>query len=55
MSNIDDAKGRGKEAVGDLTGNDKLKREGKLDRAAGKAKDAVEAARDKIAGARHKD
>ncbi|MEY2432605.1 MAG: CsbD-like, partial [Acidimicrobiaceae bacterium] len=28
-SNIDDAKGRAKEAAGDLTDNDRLKREGK--------------------------
>jgi uncharacterized protein YjbJ (UPF0337 family) len=37
----DDAKGRVKEAAGDLTGDDELKTEGKVDRASGKAKDAV--------------
>jgi len=42
----DDIKGRAKEAVGDLTDNDKLKREGKVDRAAGAAKDKVEDAKD---------
>ena len=34
MGNTDDAKGRIKEAAGDLTDNDDLKREGKVDRAA---------------------
>jgi uncharacterized protein YjbJ (UPF0337 family) len=34
----DDLKGRAKEAAGALTGNKKLKREGKIDQAAGKAK-----------------
>ena len=37
----DDAKGRIKEAGGSLTGDDSLKREGKVDRASGKVKDAV--------------
>ena len=37
-SNTDDLKGRAKEAVGDLTDNDRLKREGKTDRASGKVK-----------------
>jgi uncharacterized protein YjbJ (UPF0337 family) len=35
---IDDAKGRVKEAGGDLTGDEDLKNEGKVDRAEGKAK-----------------
>lgn len=48
MSNMDDAKGRAKEAAGDLTDNDDLKREGKADRVEGKVKDAVDTARDKI-------
>jgi uncharacterized protein YjbJ (UPF0337 family) len=43
----DDAKGRVKEAAGDLTGDSDLKREGKVDKAAGKAKDAVGDAADK--------
>ena len=38
---IDEAKGRTKEAAGDLTGDDKLKREGKIDRAVSSAKDKV--------------
>jgi uncharacterized protein YjbJ (UPF0337 family) len=37
----DDAKGRLKEAGGDLTGDDSLKNEGKVDKASGKVKDAV--------------
>jgi uncharacterized protein YjbJ (UPF0337 family) len=48
MSEWDEAKGRAKEAVGDLTDDDDLKREGKLDKVAGKAKDAVENAKDKV-------
>jgi uncharacterized protein YjbJ (UPF0337 family) len=38
----DKAKGRVKEATGVLTGDDKLRREGKVDQAAGKAKGAVD-------------
>ncbi len=41
-SKSDDLKGRTKEAVGDLTDNDELKREGQADRAGGKAKEAIE-------------
>ena len=43
----DDLKGRVKEAGGDLTGDDSLKNEGKVDRAAGSVKDAVGDAADK--------
>ena len=42
----DDMKGRAKEAVGDLTDNDDLQREGKADQAAGKVKDKLEVAKD---------
>ena len=45
--NTDDIKGRVKEATGDLTDNDRLKREGKADRAGGKAKEFVDKAGDK--------
>jgi len=49
---IDDLKGRAKEAAGDLTDDDDLKREGKIDRGAanvkGKVKDAVDKVRDKV-------
>jgi uncharacterized protein YjbJ (UPF0337 family) len=44
----DEAKGRLKEAAGDLTDDDDLKREGKVDRAEGKAKQKVDEAGDKI-------
>ena len=43
----DKASGRIKQAAGDLTDNDDLKREGKKDETAGKAKDAVDAVKDK--------
>jgi uncharacterized protein YjbJ (UPF0337 family) len=43
----DDLKGRGKEALGDLTDDDSLKNEGKVDRAQGSVKDAVDKAGDK--------
>jgi uncharacterized protein YjbJ (UPF0337 family) len=45
--NTDDLKGRAKEAVGDLTDNRDLKREGKADRASGKAKEFVDDVKDK--------
>ena len=48
MSNTDDIKGRVKEAAGDLTDNERLKREGKADQIEGKVKDLVDDARDKI-------
>jgi uncharacterized protein YjbJ (UPF0337 family) len=44
---MDDLKGRAKEAAGDLTDNDDLKREGKVDRAAGKVKDTLADAKEK--------
>jgi len=43
----DEAKGRAKEAAGDLTGDDELKREGKMDRAASTAKEKVSEGVDK--------
>jgi uncharacterized protein YjbJ (UPF0337 family) len=45
---IDEAKGRTKQAAGDLTGDEKLKREGKIDRAVSTVKDRVDDAADKI-------
>ena len=47
-SNIDDAKGRVKEAAGDLTDNDKLKTEGKVDQAAGSIKETAKNVTDKV-------
>ena len=52
---LDDAKGRGKEAVGDLTGDEELKKEGKVDRASGKVKDAVGGIADKAKDMLRKD
>ena len=46
--NTDDAKGRVKEAAGDLTGDSDLKEEGKTDQAAGKVKDVADSAKDKV-------
>ena len=43
----DEVKGRIKEAAGALTGNDKLREEGKTDQAVGKVKQVVEKAVDK--------
>lgn len=45
---MDKAKGRIKEAAGALTGNDKMKREGKRDQVAGKVKDAVDRTVDRV-------
>lgn len=42
MGTIDEAKGRLKEAMGVLSGNKNLRRQGKVDRVEGKAKDIVE-------------
>jgi uncharacterized protein YjbJ (UPF0337 family) len=51
----DDLKGRAKEAAGDITNDDSLKNEGKVDKASGKAKDAVGGAADKVKDVLHKD
>ena len=48
MPNFDDLKGRAKEAVGDLTDDEDLQREGKVDQATGSVKDTVESASDKV-------
>ena len=50
MGRADEAKGRVKEALGDLTDNDDLKQEGRLDRAKGQAKDVVDKAAEGAAG-----
>jgi uncharacterized protein YjbJ (UPF0337 family) len=46
--NLDEAKGRVKEAAGDLADDRDLKNEGKVDRAAGTAKEKVGEAADKV-------
>jgi uncharacterized protein YjbJ (UPF0337 family) len=55
IRNKDDAKGRVKEAAGDLTGDDDLKREGKVDKATGAVKDGLDKASDKAKDALGKD
>jgi len=44
----DEVKGRVKEAAGALTGDEKLKRQGKADQAAGKLKQAAGKLKDKV-------
>ena len=46
--NIDEAKGRTKEAAGDLTDDDGLKREGKVDKATSDIKEKADDAADKV-------
>ena len=48
MGNTDEMKGRVKEAAGDLTNNDRLKNEGKIDRAKGEVKDKIDKVADKV-------
>jgi uncharacterized protein YjbJ (UPF0337 family) len=47
MAGIDEAKGRGKRAVSEMTGDDELKREGTIDKATGKAKHSADKVADK--------
>jgi uncharacterized protein YjbJ (UPF0337 family) len=51
----DKLKGHAKEAAGDLTDDDSLKREGKVDRAEGGVKEKVGDAADKLKQALRKD
>jgi uncharacterized protein YjbJ (UPF0337 family) len=44
----EDAKGRMKEAAGDLSGDKDLKREGQIDQARAKTKKAIDDAADKV-------
>ena len=46
-NNLDQAKGRVKQAVGDLTDNKDLKKQGKADESAGKVKEFLEDTKDK--------
>jgi uncharacterized protein YjbJ (UPF0337 family) len=46
--NFDEAKGKVKQAAGDLTDDKDLKSEGKADEAAGKVKGAAETVKDKV-------
>jgi uncharacterized protein YjbJ (UPF0337 family) len=52
---LDKAKGRTKEALGDLTGDQELKDEGKVDRASGAVKDTVGGVADKAKDLLRKD
>ncbi len=52
---VDEGKGRLKEAAGELTGDDELKNEGKVDKTSGKVKNAVGGAADKAKEALRKD
>lgn len=47
-NDLDQAKGRIKQAAGDLTGNADLKRDGKTDEHAGKAKEFLGDIKDKL-------
>ena len=47
-SNLDQAKGRIKQAAGDLTDNPDLKKEGKADEMAGKVKEFFDDVKDKL-------
>jgi len=47
-SNVDQTKGRIKQAVGDLTDDEDLKKEGRADETAGKVKGFAEDAKDKV-------
>lgn len=47
---FDKAKGRAKEAAGDLTGDRDLQREGKVDRASGGLKEKLNDVTDKVKG-----
>lgn len=55
IHNTDDAKGRVKEAAGNLTGDKDLKHEGQVDQAAGKAKNGIEKLTDKVKDVLHRD
>lgn len=48
---MDKAKGKTKQAAGDLTGDDEMKNEGKVDETSGKAKGAIDSAKDKAGDA----
>jgi len=48
--NVDKAKGRAKEAAGALTGDKRLKNEGRVDQAKGSAKKTVDKVADTVTG-----
>jgi uncharacterized protein YjbJ (UPF0337 family) len=54
MTNFDEIKGRAKEAAGDLTEDEDLKREGKVDQVTGKVKEKVDDVTDAVKDHLHK-
>jgi uncharacterized protein YjbJ (UPF0337 family) len=52
---VDQAKGKVKETIGDVAGDQKMKQEGKADRTAGKVKNTVGSAKDKVRESFNKD
>ena len=50
MDNKDQVKGKVKQAVGDLTDNEDLKKEGRADEKAGEVKEFLESVKDKAEG-----
>ncbi len=50
MANKDELKGRAKEAAGDLTDNEDLQREGKVDQTKGKTKEKIDEVGEKVKG-----
>jgi uncharacterized protein YjbJ (UPF0337 family) len=48
--NTDEAKDRVKKAVGEITGDEKLKQEGRVDKASAKVKDGVDKVKDTLQG-----
>ena len=54
MGRADEVKGKVKEALGNLTDNDQLKQEGRVDRAKGQVKDVVDKAAERAAGERRR-
>lgn len=55
MANATELKGRAEQAAGDLSGDKDLKREGDIDKGAGKAKDKLNDAVDKVKDVLHRD
>lgn len=45
---FDKAKGRAKQAVGDLSDDDEMKRDGETDEAAGKVKDKIDEGKERL-------
>jgi uncharacterized protein YjbJ (UPF0337 family) len=48
--NTDEVKGRVKKATGEITGDEKLKEEGRVDKASAKLKDGIDKVKDTLKG-----